>query len=148
MKRHAPIKGEYADIYIRIGKSRINLRHQLKRTTSAVYGCDEYVWRGRIANGRIIRFSHGDERIIPDANCYNQISGPGVTFSGAECCADLHFERAITCPVEGQDLIYNFVDGDSMMTYVGKPEIHTIFIRVYDNNSGIHNDRWVVVAME
>jgi hypothetical protein len=142
------VEGDYVDMYIRIGDTRINQDHQFKRIHSAVYDCDEFVWRGTFVKGKSISFSHGDGRLLPDAAAYNQISGPGITLSGAEACADLAYKNALTCPVEGSDLIYNFIDGSSELFYNGKTGRHTIFVRVYDNNTGTNNDRWLVIAME
>ncbi|MCI2069226.1 MAG: hypothetical protein LKJ88_06615 [Bacilli bacterium] len=142
------IEGDYVDLFIRIGASVINQEHQFKRIHSAVYDCDEFVWRGLLTKGKVISFTHADNRELPDPNVYNQISGPGMTFSGAEACADLSYKDALVCPVQGSDLIYNFIDGDSELSYVGKTGTHTIFVRVYDNNSGTDNDRWLVVSME
>jgi hypothetical protein len=142
------VEGDYVDFFIHIGNSKANQQHQFKRLHSVVYDCDEFVWRGTLAKGDKITFSHADGRLLPDANVYNQISGPGITLSGAEACADFSFRDALVCPVEGNDLIYNFIDSDSEMTFVGKKGRHTIFVRVYDNNSGVNNDRWLVISME
>jgi hypothetical protein len=142
------IEGDYVDLFIHLGDSKTNEAHQFKRIRSVVYDCDEYVWRGTFEKDKKITFTHADGRLLPDAAVYNQISGPGVTFSGAEACADFAFKGALVCPVEGQDLVYNFVDGLSELTYIGKSARHTIFVRVYDNNSGADNDRWLVISLE
>ena len=148
MERTKITKGDLADVYIRIGTSRLNPAHQFVKSHSIVYDCDEYIWRGKLVKDSPIVFLHGDGRLLPDSGCYNQISGPGVTFSGAEACADLKFSHALVCSVDGHDLIYNFVEGESRLTYVGKSAIHTLYIRIYDNNTGIDNDRWLVISME
>jgi hypothetical protein len=142
------IEGEFVDLFIRMGDSKINQAHQFKRVHSAVYDCDEFVWRGSFTKGKELEFVHADGRVLPDYAAYNQISGPGVTLSGAEACADIKLEHALTCPVDGSDLVYNFVDASSEIRFVGKTGQHTIFVRVYDNNTGTDNDRWLVVAME
>ena len=140
--------GILADFYIQVGTCKLNAAHQFKKTHSIIYDCDEYVWMGNLTKGKKISFHHGDGRSLPDAACYNQISGPGVTFTGIEACSDLRYEHALVCPVDGQDLIYNFIDSESFLTYVGKTGVHSLFIRIYDNNSGVENDRWLVIAME
>lgn len=142
------IRGEYVDLFIRIGQSEINKQHQLRKVFSTIYDCYEYVWRGNFVHGKKIQFTHLDERTLPDPEVYNQISGPGCTFSGAEACASLNYENALVCPVLDCDLIYNFIDHNSELRYIGKTGKHTLFVRVYDNNTGDNNDRWLVISME
>lgn len=142
------IRGEYSDLFIRIGKSEINKQHQFRKVYSNIYDCYEYVWRGVLTHDSKIKFTHMDERVIPDPEVYNQISGPGCTFSGAEACASLRYENALVCPVEDFDLVYNFVDHSSELKYVGKTGRHIMYVRVYDNNTGENNDRWIVISIE
>lgn len=142
------IRGEYSDLFIRIGKSKINRQHQFRKTYSTIYDCYEYVWRGQLTHNQTIRFTHMDERVVPDPEVYNQISGPGCTFSGAEACATLKFDNALICPVENFDLVYNFIDHTSKLTYIGRNKRHTIYVRIYDNNTGENNDRWIVISLE
>jgi len=142
------LRGEYSDLFIRIGKSEINKQHQFRKMYSTIYDCYEYVWRGNLAHNSIIKFTHMDGRVVPDPEVYNQISGPGCTFSGAEACATLMYENALVCPVEDFDLVYNFVDHTSKLKYIGRTGRHTLYLRIYDNNNGENNDRWVVIAIE
>lgn len=142
------LAGEPADIFVRLGNTLINPEHQMLKTHSAVYGCDEFVWRGKFEKGKKIRFTHGNNASLPDPMVYNQISGPGMTFSGPEACLDFIYKKALVCPVEGVDLIYNFIDAESELYYEGKTGVHTLYMRIYDNNSGIDNDRWLVVSLE
>lgn len=141
-------EGELVDIFIRVGASQINEEHQFRKVHSGVYDCDEFVWRGYVEKGKKIHFSHGSGSVMPDPEVYNQISGPGMTFSGAEACADLVCKGALVCPVEGSDLVYNFIDADSELVYNGKSAVHTFYVRVYDNATGLDNDRWLVISLE
>ena len=142
------IKGDYVDLFIRLNNSQINKKHQFRQVHSEVYDCEEFIWRGWLKKGYKVVFAHGDGRTLPNINVFNQISGPGITLSGGEACADLKFDKALTCPVENCDLIYNFMDPLSVLTYIGKDGLHTVFVRVYDNNSGDDNDRWLVISID
>ncbi len=142
------IRGEYSDLFIRIGKSELNKEHQFKKVYSTIFDCYEYVWRGSLTHNSTIKFTHMDERVIPDPEVYNQISGPGCTFSGAAACAMLRFDNALVCPVENFDLTYNFVDHNSELKYIGKTEKHILYVRIYDNNTSEDNDRWIVISIE
>ncbi len=139
---------DFVDLYIKIGKRKVAPKYQFRRLFSELYHCEEYVWQGEIAQDSKIEFVHGDLRKLPNSLVSNQISGPGVTFSGGEACDDFKFENALVCPVEGQQLIYNFINEDSTLKYVGKTKVVTLFIRIYDNNTGDNNDRWLVISAE
>ncbi len=139
---------DFVDLYIKIGKKAISNKSQFRRLFSELYHCEEYVWQGEIKQDSSIKFVRGDKRELPNTLASSQISGPGVTLSGGNACADFKVEKALVCPVEGSDLIYNFVDEDSSIKYIGKTKVVTLFIRIYDNNTGDNNDRWLVISAE
>lgn len=139
---------DFVDLYIKINNRKISSAYQFRKIHSTIYDCDEYVWQGELPEGAVIKFVHGDGRILPNPLVYNQISGPGVTFNGGQACLDLTYSKALVCPVEGVELIYNFVDEESRLRYVSKTAVKTMFIRIYDNNSGVDNDRWLTIALE
>lgn len=139
---------DFVDLFIKIGKRKIAPKYQFRRLFSELYHCEEYVWRGELEHDSKIEFTHADGRKLPNATIYNQISGPGITFSGGEACQDFKFKSALVCPVEGSDLIYNFVDETSELYYVGSSKLRTIYVRIYDNNTGLNNDRWLVISIE
>ena len=78
----------------------------------------------------------------------SRIFGPGITLNGAEAVADFEVKDAIVCPVEGEDIVYNFVSEQSKVYFRGKTGKYTLFVRIYDNNTGNDNDRWVVLSAE
>lgn len=143
-------EGKPVDLYVKIGPtSRLNKKHQFYKMHSEVYDCEEYVWRGRLIKGKKISFMHGDKTLVPNPESYNQISGPGITLNGGEAVADLAVHEAISCPVEGEDISYNFFSEGSYLIYNGNSrKLHTLFLRIYDNNNGNDNDRWLVISME
>ncbi len=150
---HPMILKEYkdakcADLFILRGDEKISEKNQFVLTRSPIYNCDEYVWVGELNKGDEIKFCHADMRYLPNVSIYNNISGPGITLSGTEACVDFSFKDALTCPVTDCDLIYNFVNGSSKLFYVGENKVHTLFLRVYDNNLGSDNDRWLVISVE
>lgn len=139
---------DFVDLYIKIGKKTISNKYQFRRLFSELYHCEEYVWQGEIEQDSKIKFVRGDKRELPNTLASNQISGPGVTLSGGNACADFKVEKALVCPVEGSQLIYNFVDEDSSIKYIGNTKVITLFVRIYDNNTGDNNDRWLVISAE
>jgi hypothetical protein len=142
------VEGDYTDIYIKIGQSKLSKNNQFKRMHSEVYDCEEYVWQGVLKEGKEVCFRRGDGSVVPNPYVYNQISGPGITLSGQEAISDFEVKNAIVCPVEGCDLVYNFIDEESKLIYIGKSQEHTLYIRIYDNNTGVNNDRWIVISVE
>ena len=147
-KKQAVVQGDFVDLYIRINNRKLSEQYQFRKVYSSIYDCDEYVWMGELPKGATIKFTHADKRMLPNVLAYNQISGPGVTLSGGEACMDLYYTKALICPVEGVDMIYNFVDTTSRLHYRGKKGIRTIYLRIYDNATGIDNDRWLAISME
>lgn len=140
--------GKPSDYYLKVGRSGINAAHQFYLTRSEVYHCDEYVIRLQLTEGKEVAIVHGDGRKVPDPEVYNQIFGPGITLNGAEAVADFEVKDAIVCPVEGEDIVYNFVSEQSKVYFRGKTGKYTLFVRIYDNNTGNDNDRWVVLSAE
>lgn len=139
---------QLVDLFIKIGRRKIDKKYQFRRIHSSIYDCEEYVWQGEVPSNSVISFVHADNRTIPNATIYNQISGPGITLSGPEACYDFKVEHALTCKVEGADMIYHFVDENSKLYYIGKSKKLTLFLRIYDNANGLNNDRWIVLFIE
>lgn len=151
-KNNDPLKEEFGedfvDLFIKLKGKRLNKKHQFRKIFSDIYKCEEYVWQGELKKDEEIKILHADLRKVPNILSYNQISGPGITFSGGEACMDLKCKKALVCPVNGVDLIYNFVDDDTKLYYTGKTGVKTLFIRIYDNTNGNENDRWLVISLE
>jgi len=139
---------DFVDLFIKLKKRPLSEKYQFRRLFSELYKCEEYVWQGILKKDDEIEFVHADLRKLPNPYIYNQISGPGITLSGGEACMSLECRYALNCPVSGSDLIYNFFDETSKLYYIGETKKVTIYIRIYDNISGLTNDRWLVISME
>lgn len=142
------VKKNLQDLFIVVNSSKINEKHQFSKAYSDIYKCDEFVWKGNLTHGATIKFCHADGRLLPNIEVYNNISGPGITLSGKQACLEFKVEDALVCPVDDYDLIYNFMSDKSKLTYLGETKERTIYIRIYDNNLGNDNDRWLVISIE
>ncbi len=133
-----PDTGE--DLYIVIGRER----HQFSSQTNPFYAVKEYFWAGKFTNGLDIKFVHADGKEVPthqDRNCGYTLIGKAKSFIKAN--------KALTTPGEASDdQEYVYINEHSTLTYVGETGEHTLYVRVYDNLSGVDNDRWVVVYLD
>lgn len=126
------------DIYLVQG----NKMYQLYSQKSPLYGVDEWVFHGNLTKGEEIRFAHKDGRRIPvpgNSNC-------GYTLIGI---AKNNFEAKHALVALGEkrdDQVYVYINKDSSLYYKGESGRKEIFIRIYDNLSGLDNDRWVVIS--
>ena len=126
------------DVYLVQG----NKKYQLYKQTSEIYGVDEWVFKGTLIHGDEIRFSHKDGRPIPvrgQSNC-------GYTLVGL---AKKSFEATHALVALGEttdDQVYIYTNKNSSLFYIGETGEKVLFIRIYDNISGIENDRWVVLS--
>lgn len=134
-----PDTGE--DLYIVIGRDR----HQFHSQINQFYAVKEYFWTGTFTNGLDIKFVHADGKEVPthqDRNCGYTLIGKAKSFIRAN--------KALTTPGEeaSDDQKYVYINEHSTLTYVGETGEHTLYVRVYDNLSGIDNDRWVVIYLD
>lgn len=133
-----PDTGE--DLYIVIGVER----HQFSSQINQFYAVKEYYWTGTFTNGMDIKFVHADGKEVPthqDRNCGYTLIGKAKSFIKAN--------KALTTPGEASDdQEYVYINEHSTLTYVGETGEHTLYVRVYDNLSGVDNDRWVVVYLD
>lgn len=128
------------DLYIVIGRER----HPFASQISPFYDVKEYFWTGELVNGADIKFVHGDGTEVPthqNRNCGYTLVGKAKSLIKAN--------KALTTPGEpSDDQEYVYINEHSTLTYVGDTASHTVYVRVYDNNSGTVNDRWVVIYID
>lgn len=136
---------DYVDYYLVVDDRD---KYQLFKEHSSLYDCDEMVFIGQLKNNQTIKFVRGDDSKVPNLNSSNNISGPGVTFSGKKACEELVCKNILSCPIADSDLIYNFYQEGAHIVYVGEDSNVKLYIRVYDNFSGDENDRWLVISLE
>ncbi len=130
----------HEDIYLVQG----NVKHQFSSQISGLYGTKEYFWKGKLTPHEEIKFCHNDGRNIPVHGAYNC----GYTLVGK---AKNFFEAKKALCTNGEpsdDQEYVYVTQYSELYYVGDTEEHTVFLRIYDNNQGNDNDRWVVLYID
>ena len=128
------------DVYLVLG----NLRYQLSRHQSPFFEGEEYRFHGVLEKDQEILFVHKDGRKIP----INDKSNCGYTLVGK---ARKYFraDKGLTCNGEASDdQEYIYITQHSSLHYIGETGEHSIFIRVYDNLSGLENDRWVVIYFD
>lgn len=121
-----------------------NEKHQFSSQISPLYGTKEYYYTGVLYPDTEIKFVHNDGKQIPDSKTYNC----GYTLVGnARKC--FKAKKALIANGEASDdQEYVYTTPHSELYYVGEETVHTIYLRIYDNNQGIDNDRWVVIYME
>lgn len=119
-------------------------KHQFKAQRSAIYDVEEYYYKGELLEGAPIKFVRENGHEVPvhhTANC-------GYTLIGK---AQQYFKANKALCAKGEasdDQEYVYINEHSTLTYVGKTEEHTLYVRIYDNLSGVVNDRWVVIYLD
>lgn len=130
------------DLYFLEGEGGIDAAHQFKAQISGIYGMKEYYWIGKIGQGPV-SFKHADGRPVPvpaDANHGYTLVGKAKDFFSAE--------NALVVLSESGDQAYVYVQPESVLRYVGDDKVHTIYVRVYDNDNGDNNDRWLTLSID
>lgn len=130
------------DLYLVEGDGKIDPSHQFKSQISGIYGVKEYFWKGIIHPG-VIKFVHGNGKVIPvpaDSNHGYTLVGKAKNLISPE--------NALEVLSESGDQAYVYIQPESFIKYVGDAKEHTIYVRIYDNNSGDNNDRWLTLSIE
>ncbi len=129
------------DLYI-IGPSNgFDPQHQFKSQISGIYGVKEYYWTGVIEQGTI-SFRHGNHHPVPTPADSNH----GFTLVG-KARDYFQAENALVVLSESGDQAYVYIQSDSSLKYVGDNRVHTLFVRIYDNDNGSNNDRWLTLSI-
>lgn len=121
-----------------------NEKHQFSSHVSPLYGTKEYYYTGVLYPNKEIKFVHNDGRQIPVAgvcNCGYTLVGNARRFFQAK-------KSLITNGEMSDDQEYVYTTPHSQLYYVGDEKVHTIYLRIYDNNQDVENDRWVVIYIE
>lgn len=127
------------DIFFIQGKKS----YQLFKHKSPFFNGDEYTFTGTLVKGQEVCFVHKDGRRIPvqeNSNC-------GYTLVGK---ARQYFEAKKALCANGEDSDdqeYIYINKYSELYYVGETGEHSVYIRIYDNENGNINDRWIVIYM-
>ncbi len=119
-------------------------KHQFSSQKSAIYDVKEYFYRGVLTKDSQVKFVRGNGKEVPvhhAANC-------GYTLIGK---AQQYFKATKALCANGEasdDQEYVYINEHSVLTYVGQTGVHTLYVRVYDNLTGVNNDRWVVLYLD
>ncbi len=109
---------------------------------TSIFGCDEYVFKGRIHKGRCDFVGGKDlEEIIPEHLDYDH----GYTLEGlAQKIFEVDNSLNIYSPYE--DRTFCYINSKSNLKFIGDPRRnYELYVRVYDNAHGYKNNRWVVI---
>jgi|WetSurMetagenome_2_1015567.scaffolds.fasta_scaffold152443_2 hypothetical protein len=128
------------DLFLIVGKEK----HQFSSQISAIYAVKEFLWKGNFEKGADIKIVRGSGSEVPvhhSANCGYTLVGKAQQFftAGKALCANGE---------ASDDQEYVYVNEHSVITYSGETGVHTVYVRIYDNLSGIINDRWVVISLD
>lgn len=129
------------DLYV-VGLSNgMDGAHQFKSQISGIYGVKEYIWTGILEQGPIsFRRRNGHPVPTPaDSNHGYTLVGKAKDF--------FQVENALVVLSESGDQAYAYIQSDSALKYVGDDKPHTLFVRIYDNDSGDNNDRWLTLSI-
>lgn len=136
----APVADTGEDLYIVLN----GVKHQFSSQISAFYDVKEFFFKGTFTKGDSIKFVRGDNREVPVhtmPNCGFTLIGKAQRLISAS--------KALVANGEaGDDQEYVYINDHSTLTFVGDTSEHTLFLRVYDNISGIENDRWAVLYID
>ena len=116
--------------------------HQMDEEISPVFNCIEYIYTGKIHFGEI-QFLGGDRL----ADRYPSVAerDHGYTFEGK---ANEVFEvvDALSAYNDEEGRTFNYIKPGSRLIFKGAAnEEYEVHIRIYDNVTGVNNNRWVVI---
>lgn len=134
-----------AELYIvNGGEAKFDKAHGFKKSVSPIYGVEEYSWTGKLTKGEV-KFVRPTGTSVPTNNIYNS----GITLIGKALHA-FSIHNALVVTAEGScDQIITYGNPDTKLEYVGDEEVHTVYVRVYDNaNGGDLNDRWIALSID
>lgn len=123
-----------------------NGENHLLRKNHSIYNMDEYVYSGKINKG-IVSFSISKDGQLVNIPALKQ-PNYGYTFEGL---ADEVFKvgNALECYNEQENRSFIYINEDSFLTFIGDPlKQYNVYIRLFDNEFGFDNDRWLVVYVE
>lgn len=127
------------DLFIFIGDNKEKMSSQI----SSIYGVEEYFVTASFKKGNSICFKRCSESFVPvkeKNNCGYTLVGKAKQYFKAEKALVAYGE-----PSDDQEYVY--INSESSLKYVGANEKHTLYVRVYDNASGVNNDRWAVISI-
>ena len=130
---------DLTDIYFSTSK-RFYKSRLLRKRMSEVYNCEELYWTGTLAKNSILTLKKKDGTVYPNVSLTNS----GVTFDGK--AKDL-FKVENALVVNNDNQVYNYMNKDSKIVYIGKRKKYTFFVRIFDKDSN-SNDRWVVISVD
>ncbi len=129
------------DLYIIGPNNGFDSAHQFKSQISGIYGVKEYYWTGVLEQG-VLSFRRADRHAVPtpaDANHGFTLVGKAKDYFQAE--------NALVVISESGDQAYVYIQSNSSLKYVGDNKVHTLFVRIYDNDNGSNNDRWLTLSI-
>jgi len=128
------------DLFLSMNGKKEKFASQL----SPFYAVKEFFFKGVFTSGSEIKLLRDNGEEVPvhhSANC-------GYTLVGK---AQRFFQAAKALCANGEasdDQEYVYINEHSTLSYIGPNEEHTLYVRVYDNLTGVKNDRWVVIYID
>lgn len=130
------------DLFIVEGNNTPDAAHQFCSQISGIYAVKEYFWKGVIHKG-VIKFIRKNGKVVPTPADSNH----GYTLVG-KAKDMISPENALEVLSESGDQAYVYIQPESFIRYIGDEKPHTIYVRIYDNNAGDNNDRWLTLSIE
>lgn len=138
---------EKGDLFIKLKTTKLDDKHQFVAAHSGIYDCKEYIWEGTLRTGTTFTLRNSKDEIVPNPSAYCEYSGPGFTFDDEKTCKELQVNNSLVIEAS-ENVIYNYVNEKSNITYLGKTGKVTLFVRVYDDNNGNANSRWLAINLK
>lgn len=135
------------DLFIKLKTTKLDDKHQFVCAHSGIYDCKEYIWEGTLRTGSTFTLRNEKNELVPNPNAYCEYSGPGFTFDDEKTCNELNVNDALVIKAD-ENLIYAYTNEKSSLTYLGKTRKVTLFVRVYDDNNGNANSRWLAINLK
>ena len=131
------------DLYIELNGKKVTSAEQFKSQISPIYNVEEFYWTGKIEPQARIRFIRSNNVELPLKNEYNH----GFSLVG-QAASKFEVRNALPVPSETNDCVNIYVNPESELYYIGDSNKHNVYVRVYDNSVGNHNDRWLTISIE
>ncbi|MFA6860985.1 MAG: hypothetical protein WCR56_01155 [Bacilli bacterium] len=128
------------DLYLLMNGQKLQFSSQI----SSIYDVKEYFLKTVFTQGSEIKLARKNGSDVPvhhSANC-------GFTLVGKAQNMFTSLKALCANGETSDDQEYVYINEHSVLEYSGKSGEHTLFVRVYDNLSGVNNDRWVVIYID
>lgn len=127
------------DLFLVMGSDEKKMDSQI----SPIYEVEEYYSECFFQKDCYISFKRNNSSPVPvkdQSNC-------GYTFIGKAKQYFKAYKALVAYGELSDDQEYVYINSNSQIQYVGESGNHKLYVRVYDNASGVKNDRWVVISI-